>query len=194
MKNKDKLSKPSSAGRVAGKGLSTKWSSYYTAGGRKEKKTSSESQSREVQELKAQVARIPEIVQEQVQQQLGTTLTAIVPTLIQGLTTWIAGGQQGPPPVPSFTASNSHNAQAAPLVSPAAAPLVSPAAAPLVSPAEAVFVSPAPARALELNAPGCTPAGTSPASGPSVSCTPAVGGASTLAELDGITVTKPLGR
>ena len=178
MKNKDKLSKPTSAGRVAGKGLSTKWGSYYTAGVRKEKKTSSESQAREVQELKAQVARIPEIVQEQVQQQLGATITAIVPTLIQGLTTWIAGGQQGPPPVPSFTASNSHNAQAAPLV----------------SPAEAVFVSPAPARALELNAPGCTPTGTSPASAPSVSCTPAVGGASTLAELDGITVTKPLGR
>ena len=164
--------------RVAGKGLSTKWSSYYTAGARKEKMTSSESQSREVQELKARVERIPEIVQEQVQQQLGTTLTAIVPTLIQRLTTLIAGGQQGPPPVPSFTAGNSHNAQAVPLV----------------SSAEAAFVSPAPARALELNAPGCTPTGTSPASAPSVSCTPAVGGASTLAELDGITVTKPLGR
>ena len=109
----------------------------------------------------------------------------MVPTLIHGLTTWIAGGQQGPPPVPSFTASNSHNAQAAPLVSPAA-PLVSLAAAPLVSLAEAVFVSPAPARALELNAPGCTPAGTSAASGPSINCTPAVGGASTLAELDAI--------
>ena len=162
MKNKDKLSKPTSAGRVAGKGLSTKWSSYYTAGGRKEKKTSSESQSREVQELKAQVARIPEIVQEQVEQQLGTKLNAMVPRFIHGLTTWIAGGQQGPPPVPSFTASNSHNAQAAPLV------------------------SPAPARALELNAPRCTPAGTSSASGPSVNCTPAVGGASTLAELDAI--------
>ena len=125
MKNKDKLSKPSSAGRVAGKGLSTKWSSYYTAGGQKEKKTSSESQSREVEALKAQVARIPELVQEQVQQQLGMTLNAMVPMLIHGLTTWIAGGQQGPPPVPSFTASNSHSAQAAPLVSPAAAPLVS---------------------------------------------------------------------
>ena len=62
-------------------------------GGRKEKKTSSESQSREVEALKAQVARIPEIVQEQVQQQLGTMLTAIVPTLIQGQTMWIAGGQ-----------------------------------------------------------------------------------------------------
>ena len=126
--------------------------------------------SREVQELKAQVARIPEIVQEQVEQRLGATITALVPTLISGLSAWIAGGQQGPPPVPSFTASNSHSAQAAPLV----------------SPAEAVFMSPALARALELNAPGCTPAGTSPASGPSVNCTPAVGGASTLAELDAI--------
>ena len=178
MKNKDKLSKPTSAGRVAGKGLSTKWSSYYKTGGQKEKKTSSESQAREVQELKAQVARISEIVEEQVQQQLGTTLTAIVPSLIEGLQAWIAGGQQGPPPIPSFTASNSLNAMAGPLVSPAEAALVSPASVP----------------ALELNAPRCTPAGTSPASAPSVSCTPAVGGASTLAELDGITVTKPLGR
>ena len=148
------------------------------AGGRKEKKTSSESQSREVEALKAQVGRIPEMVQEQVQQQLGSTLTGIMPTLIHGITTWIAGGQQGPPPIPSFTASNSQNAMAGPLV----------------SPAEPALVSPTPAR--ELNAPGCTPAGTSPASGPSVSWTrtPAVGGASTLAELDGITVTKPLGR
>ena len=96
MKNKDKLSKPMSAGRVADKVLSTKWSSYYTAGGRKEKKTSSESQSREVQELKAQVAWIPEMVQEQVQHQLGATITTIVPTLIEGLQAWIAGGQQGP--------------------------------------------------------------------------------------------------
>ena len=98
MKNKDKLSKPTSAGRVAGKGLSTKWGSYYTAGVRKEKKTSSESQVREVQELKAQVARIPAIVQEQVQQQLGAMITTIVPTLIQGISAWIAGGQQGLPP------------------------------------------------------------------------------------------------
>ena len=168
MKNKDKLSKPTSAGRVAGKGLSTKWSSYYTAGGRKEKKTSSESQSCEVEALKAQVAHIPEITQEKVQQQLGTTLTAMVPTLIHGLTTWIAGGQQGPPPIPSFTASNSQNAMAGPLV----------------PPAEAALVSPTPAR--ELNAPGCTPVGTSAASGPSDNCTPAVGGASTLAELNAI--------
>ena len=93
MKNKDKLSKSTSAGRVAGKGLSTKWSSYYTAGGRKEKKTSSESQTHEVEALKAQVARILELVQEQVEQQLGTKLNAMVPTLIHGLTAWIVGGQ-----------------------------------------------------------------------------------------------------
>ena len=93
MKNKDKLSKPTSAGRVAGKGLFTKWGSYYTAGVRKERKTSSESQSREVQELRAQVARTPEMVQEQVRDQLGGAITAIVPTLIEGLSAWIAGGQ-----------------------------------------------------------------------------------------------------
>jgi hypothetical protein len=175
MKNKDKLSKPLSAGRVAGKGLSTKWSEYYTAG-RKERKTSSESQQREVQQLKAQVARIPKMVEEQVRDQLGATITAIIPTLVSGLQAWVAGGQQGPPPIPSFTGSNSRNAPAAPLVSPAEAALVSHAAAP----------------ALQLNAPGCgknTSTGTSTASGSSVNCTPAVGGASTLAELDAITVT-----
>ena len=62
MKNKDKLTKPTSDGRVAGKGLSTKWGSYYTTGVWKEKKTSSESQTREVEELKAQVVQIPELV------------------------------------------------------------------------------------------------------------------------------------
>ena len=168
MKNKDKFSKPSSAGRVAGKGLSAKWSEYYNAGGRKERKTSSKSQSRKVQELKAQVAWILDIVQEQVRDQVGATIPSIMPWLLEGLQGWIAGGQQGPPPIPSFTASNSQNAMAGPLV----------------SPAEAALVSPTPAR--ELNAPGCTPAGTSAASGPSVNCTPAVGGASTLAELDAI--------
>ena len=120
MKHKDTFSKPSSAGRVAGEGLSTKWSEYYKAG-RKDRKTSSESQEREVKELKAQVARIPEIVQEQVRDQLGATITAIMPSLLEGLRGWIASGQQGPPPIPSFTGSNSHNAPAS--VSPTEAAL-----------------------------------------------------------------------
>ena len=97
MKNKDKLSKPTSAGRVAGKGLSTKWSAYCNAGGRKERNTNLESQSREVEELKEKVARISEMVQELVQHQVGGVITAIVPTLIEGPQAWIAGGQQGPP-------------------------------------------------------------------------------------------------
>ena len=174
MKHKDKFSKPSSAGCLADKGLSTKWSEYCNAG-RKERKPSLERQEREVQQLKAQVARIPEMVEEQVRDQLGATITAIIPTLVSRLQAWVVGSQQGPPPIPSFTGNNLHNAPA-----------------PLVSPAEAALVSPASAPALELNAPGCgknTPAGTSAASGPSVNCTPAVGGASTLAELDTITVT-----
>ena len=65
MKQKDKLAKPTSAGRVAGEGLSTKWSEYYKTG-RKERKTSLESQ--EVKELKAKVAQIPQIVEEQVRE------------------------------------------------------------------------------------------------------------------------------
>ncbi|XP_048547460.1 uncharacterized protein LOC125537267 [Triticum urartu] len=172
MKHKDKFSKPSSAGRVAGKGLSMKWSEYYNAG-RKERKTSSESLEREVQELKAQVAWIPEIVEEHVRDQLGATITTIMPTLLEGLHAWIAGSQQGPPPIPSFTGSNSRNAPA-----------------PLVSPAEVAVVYLASAPAVELNAPGYgknTPTGTSAVNGPSVTCTPAVGGAWKLAKLDAIT-------
>src|SRR3954466_10880299 len=47
LKKKDKLSKPSSAGRVSGKGCSTKWSNYYSTR-RKEKSTSgSEAQLQE---------------------------------------------------------------------------------------------------------------------------------------------------
>ena len=127
MKHKDKFSKPSSFGRVAGEGLSTKWSEYYKAG-RKERKTSSESQQCEVLQLKAQVARIPEMVEEQVRDQLGVTITAIIPTLVSGLQAWMAGGQQGPPLIPSFMGSNSRNTPAAPLVSLAEATLVSPTA------------------------------------------------------------------
>src|SRR3954469_6854799 len=57
LKKKDKLSKPSSAGRVSGKGCSTKWSNYYSTR-RKEKSTSgSEAQ---IQGKKEQVQRIME--------------------------------------------------------------------------------------------------------------------------------------
>ncbi|KAK1646269.1 hypothetical protein QYE76_064074 [Lolium multiflorum] len=63
------------------------------------------------------------------------------------------------------------------------------AAPTLVSPVAPTLVSPA-APLLQLNAPVAadnTPPGTAPTSGHSISCTPAAGGASTLAELDAIT-------
>src|ERR1041385_5309728 len=95
--------------------------------------------------------------------------------------------------------SNSHNATTAggaPWVSPAgnsfvppaAARTVPPAAADTVSPTADAFVTPAAAQVLERKTPTL---GTSVASAPSVTCPPAIGGPSTLAELDAITVTKP---
>ncbi|KAK1628263.1 hypothetical protein QYE76_002578 [Lolium multiflorum] len=218
-KKRDPLSKPTSAGRVAGEGCSMKWSDYYKSG-KKERKAPID--EKEVAQLKAQVAQIPTLVEEQVRQQVqqivetqqrtqrqqvedqvGTTLSSIIPTLVAGLDEWYRGGKKGPPPVPSFTGSNSHNVepsvspQAATMVSPAAPTLVAPAAPTLVAPAAPTLVSPAAptlvspaAPLLQLNAPVAadnTPPGTAPTSGHSISCTPAAGGASTLAELDAIT-------
>ncbi|KAK1684682.1 hypothetical protein QYE76_045530 [Lolium multiflorum] len=218
-KKRDPLSKPTSAGRVAGEGCSMKWPDYYKSG-KKERKAPID--EKEVAQLKAQVAQIPTLVEEQVRQQVqqivetqqrtqrqqvedqvGTTLSSIIPTLVAGLDEWYRGGKKGPPPVPSFTGSNSHNVepsvspQAATMVSPAAPTLVAPAAPTLVAPAAPTLVSPAAptlvspaAPLLQLNAPVAadnTPPGTAPTSGHSISCTPAAGGASTLAELDAIT-------
>jgi hypothetical protein len=196
-----------------------KWSEYYKSGKKEKKATIDE---KEVAHLKAQVAQIPTLVEtlveeqvrqqvqhivetqqrtqrQQVEDQVGTTLSSIIPTLVAGLDAWYRGGKKGPPPVPSFTGSNSHNVepsvspQAATMVSPAAPTLVAPAAPTLVAPAAPTLVSPA-APLLQLNAPVAadnTPPGTAPTSGHSISGTPAAGGASTLAELDAITVTNP---
>ena len=182
---------------MAGLGLSTKWTDYYNSG-RKVKKTSSSANQEEVNELREKVAQLPQMVE----QEVGVALNNMMPSLLLGLRDWLASGQEGLPPIPSFTGSNSHNAMAlvspaaaavvspamAAAVSPAMAAAVSPAAAAAVSPAADAFVTPAAAPVLELKTP--TP-GTSGASAPSVTCTPAVGGPSTLAELDAITVTKP---
>jgi hypothetical protein len=188
-----------------------KWSEYYKSGKKEKKATIDE---KEVAHLKAQVAQIPTLVEtlveeqvrqqvqhivetqqrtqrQQVEDQVGTTLSSIIPTLVAGLDAWYRGGKKGPPPVPSFTGSNSHNVE--PSVSPQAATMVAPAAPTLVAPAAPTLVSPA-APLLQLNAPVAadnTPPGTAPTSGHSISGTPAAGGASTLAELDAITVTNP---
>ena len=68
--------------------------------GKRRERPAQKAEEREVRELKAQVARIPEIVEEQVRDKVGAMITAIMPTLLEGLQAWIAGGQQGPPPIP----------------------------------------------------------------------------------------------
>ena len=151
------------------------------------------------EKLQEKMAEIPRIVE----QQVGQALNNMMPSLFVMMRDWLASGQEGLPPMPSFTGSNSHNATVAAaavspaadaLVSPAADALasqaadalVSPAAAPLVTSAADAFVTPTAARVLERRTPD-----TSGASAPSVTCMPAVRGPSTLAELDAITVTKP---
>src|SRR4051812_9781620 len=66
----------------------------------------SEEENREVQKLKEQVARILQIVQDN----LAITLTSILPTLVESIANWSAGGRQGPCPIPSMVSRHSNNA------------------------------------------------------------------------------------
>src|SRR4051812_3022998 len=77
LKKKDKLSKPSSAGRLSGKGCSTKWSNYYSTR-RKEKSTTP-----------GKMEQIPRIVEEQV----GHALNNMMPSLFVFMRDWLASGQ-----------------------------------------------------------------------------------------------------
>ena len=65
----------------------------------------SEEENREVQELKEQVAWIPQIVQDN----LAITLTSFLPTLVESIANWSAGGRVGSCPIPSMV-SHSNNA------------------------------------------------------------------------------------
>jgi hypothetical protein len=97
-------------------------------------------------------------------------LNALLPTYFASYGQWDQGGRQGPMPVPNMVSSQSDNVRHDVLVTPAAYAAVR-----------------------ELNAPGRehVSAGPMPASSHSVNtCVPAIGGASTLAELDALEVTK----
>src|SRR4051812_26378254 len=72
LRKKDKLSKPSSAGRVSGKGCSTKWSDYYSST-RKEKGSGKQAET----QLQEKMAEIPCIVE----QQVGQALNNMMPSL-----------------------------------------------------------------------------------------------------------------
>jgi hypothetical protein len=149
-------------GRVVGAGGGCKWDYYYheDTATRKERKRLEQLDVRE--ELATVKANMPQLVQDEV----AKTITALLPTMMQSISTWIEGGRQGPFPMPSLGASNSTNG--APDIN---APIMENPAA--------------------NNAPGMenSPAVTMPCSSPSISCTP-VRGASTLAELDAIMIIK----
>ena len=99
--------KPSTAGRLAGLG-GKNWVDHFGPPPRTHVAPSgrSEEENREVQELKAQVARIPQIVQDN----LAITLTSFLPTLVESIANWSAGGRVGPCPIPSMVSSHSNNA------------------------------------------------------------------------------------
>src|SRR4051812_11755551 len=99
LRKKDKWSKPSSAGRVSGKGCSTKWSDYYSSG-RKEKG----SVKKVEEKLQEKMADIPRIVEREV----GQALNNMMPSMFEYMRNWLASSQPGFPPMPSFTRSNSH--------------------------------------------------------------------------------------
>ena len=187
--------KSSSAGHLAGFGAKN-WVDHFGPPPRTRLERRGDEENRDVQELKEQVAWIPQIVQDN----LAITLTSILPTLVESIANWSVGGRQGPCPIPSMVSSQSNNAAPAiPMnyvfVTPPtrmAAPeaLVTPPAS--TAAPEALVTPPAITAAPELNATDRenTPvAGTAPSSSPSISCTRVVVcGASTLAELDAITV------
>lgn len=72
LRKKDKLSKPSSAGRVSGKGCSTKWSDYYCS--RRKEKGSVKQVEEKLQEKMAEIPRI-------VEQQVGQALNNMMPSM-----------------------------------------------------------------------------------------------------------------
>ena len=117
----------------------------------------------QVDALQQKVNSIPQIVKTQVAE----GFQALLPSLLEGLGEWNAGGRVGPPPIPSIVSSNSKTAS------------------------DELLTPPTNNAAPELNARGRenSSADTAPTSNTSVTCTPAVGGPSTLAELDAIMVT-----
>ena len=126
VKKVDPLSKkPSSAGRVVGFGGSTNWSEYYgkeDTRTRKARKTEEADNSAYVRGLEEKVNQIPQIVQDEV----AKTMTSLLPTLLESLGNWHAGGRQGPCPIPSMVSSHS-GTNAAPVTN-VPAVLVTPAA------------------------------------------------------------------
>jgi hypothetical protein len=66
VKKREKSEKPTSAGHVSGFGFTTKCGEYYQSDPKTRKERRSQKESREVQQLREQVAQIPQLVEDQV--------------------------------------------------------------------------------------------------------------------------------
>ena len=103
-------------------------------------------------------------------------LVGFLPSVVTSVTDWIDGGRQGPCPVPNFGGNTANTASAASSANTAPPP-------PPVQDTPPVLTTPSPA-------PENSPAGTAASGAHSDSLSQAVGGVSTMAELDALMVSK----
>ena len=137
-KGRDKSKPPTSAGRVTGFGTSMKFLEYYSTDTEKKKERRKPAKDRaEVLELRKKLDALEaekvdsSVVDKLVAEKVEEKLRALLPdALVQGITAWHAGGQQGPIHVPSFSGSNSTMNR-----SPSDIIVTPPPMAPLVTPA-----------------------------------------------------------
>ena len=163
-------------GRVVGAGVGHKHSHYYpdTKEAREERKRQETLDIN--QRLDSVTSSIPEIVKQQVAEQVAAQFRATIGIQQQALIAWDRDGRKGPMPLLSIGDSNSINVAATD-----APDMEAPAAAAPATDAPAMEV---PAENDQL------PTFSVPGSSPSVSCPPAVG-PTPLAELNALTVTCP---
>jgi len=112
-KGRGKRDAPTSAGRVTGFGTAMKFTEYYSTDTEKKKARRYPAKDRaEVVELRKQLSEkvdssvVDKLVADKVDERLRSFLP---PALVEGITAWHAGGQQGPIYVPSFAGSTSSN-------------------------------------------------------------------------------------
>ena len=120
----------------------------------------------------AELAKVPEMVNDLV----AKALAGMLPTIMTSVTDWIDGGRQGPCTVPNFGGNTANTASVASSANPAPSP-------PSVRYNPLVHTTPSPL-------PENSPAGNPPSGTHSDSVSQAVGGVSTMAELDSLTVSK----
>ena len=158
------LDKPPSGCRVVGHGKAL-WCDYYA----EDKETWKE---RKKHKQEAELAKVPEMVNDLV----AKVLAGMLPTVVTSVMDWIDIGRQGACPVPNFGGNTANTALAASSANTAPSP-------PPVRDNPPVHTTPSPL-------PENSPAGTAPSGAHSDSVSQAVGGVSTIAELDALTVTK----